>query len=65
MVYLNLTLVDKSTGNVVFRRDNMEVRERYEISADPKAYFEESEVGLERLSQQVARQVVSSVLEAF
>lgn len=65
MVFLNLTLVDKSTGNILFRRDNLEVRERYEISADPKAYFDESEVGLERLSQQVARQVVSSVLEAF
>jgi hypothetical protein len=41
------------------------VRERYEISIDPLAYFEESEVALERLSKQVAGSIVSAILEAF
>jgi hypothetical protein len=43
----------------------MEVRERYEIAVDPNAYFEESDVAVERLSHNVARSVVSAVLEAF
>ena len=43
----------------------MEVRNRYEIAIDPRAYFEESDLGLERLSRDVARTVVSSVLESF
>lgn len=64
-VYLNLTLTDKATGNILYRRDNMEVRQRYESSADQVAYFDESEVALERLSREVARQVVSTVLESF
>jgi hypothetical protein len=43
----------------------MEVRQRYEIAIDQDAYFEESDIALERLSRDVARAVVSGVLEAF
>jgi hypothetical protein len=43
----------------------MEFRQRYEISVDQLAYFEESDVALARLSQDVARTLVSSILENF
>ena len=43
----------------------MEFRERYEISVDQKAYFEESDPALERLSRNVARTLVSAILENF
>jgi hypothetical protein len=43
----------------------MEVHERYEISVDPKAYFDESSVAVDRLARDVARSVVSAVLENF
>lgn len=62
---LNVNLVERSTGKVLFTRPNMEVRQRYEISLNPVAYFEESDVALDRLSREVARSVVSAVLEAF
>lgn len=64
-VYLTLTLRERATGKVLYVRDNYEVRQRYEVSVDQRAYFDESEVALRRMSQEVARQVVSSVLEAF
>jgi hypothetical protein len=64
-LYLQLTLVDNRSGKVLFQRPNMEIRERYEISTDQLAYFEESDVALERVSRDVARTVVSAVLEAF
>lgn len=64
-VFLNLKLTDRRTGKVLFERPGLEVRERYEVSIEQKAYFDESEVALERLSRQVAREVVASVLEAF
>lgn len=64
-VFLNLTLLEKSNGAVLFRRDSLEVRQRYELSIEQRDYFDESEVALERLSREVARQVVSTVLEAF
>jgi len=60
-----VTLTDRSDGKVLFSRPNLEVRERYEISVDAKTYFEESDVAMERLSRDVARSVVSAVLENF
>ncbi|MCC6368976.1 MAG: LptE family protein [Bryobacterales bacterium] len=64
-VYLNLNLTERTTGKVLYSNPNMEVRERYEISIDPLAYFEESETALDRLSKEVAGAVVSRVLETF
>jgi hypothetical protein len=64
-VILSINLTDRSNGALLFNRPDFEVRERYEISVDPVAYFEESDAGLERLSRDVARSVVSAVLENF
>lgn len=64
-IYLNLQLTDRRSGKVLFTRQGLEVRQRYEVSIEQKAYFDESDVALERLSQEVARQVVSTVLQAF
>jgi hypothetical protein len=70
-VNLQVTLTERGTGKVLFSRPNMEFRQRYEVHADQQNeqsqlnYFEESETALERLSRDVARTVVSAVLEAF
>ncbi|MGA2742352.1 MAG: LPS assembly lipoprotein LptE [Bryobacteraceae bacterium] len=63
--YLKVTLTERGTGKVLFTRPSFEVRERYEISVDPQAYFDESGAGIERLGHDVARDVVTSVLEKF
>ncbi len=65
VVTVQVTLTNRATGVVIFSRSNTEFRERYEISADPKAYFDESGTGMVRLSKDVARSVVSAILEAF
>jgi outer membrane lipopolysaccharide assembly protein LptE/RlpB len=65
IVNLQLTLVERQTGNILFQRPGTEFRQRYEIAIDQSAYFEESELALTRLSRDVARDVVSSILEAF
>ena len=52
-------------GKVLFSRPFMEFHERYEISIDPGSYFDESDVALDRLSRDVARNIVSAVLENF
>lgn len=65
IVQLQMTLTDRATHAVLFSRPNMEVRERYEISIDPKAYFDESEEAMMRLSRDVSRSVVSAILENF
>jgi hypothetical protein len=65
IVILQVTLTERATSKVLFTRPGMEFRERYEIATDPKAYFDESEVAMARLSRTVANSVVSAVLENF
>lgn len=64
-VYLRVKLVERATGKVLYARDGLEVRQRYEVSIEQREFFDESSMALQRLSQEVARQVVSSVLSAF
>lgn len=64
IVTVSVTLRDK-TGAMLFNRPNFEIHERYEISIDPRNYFDESEPAMQRLSRDVARSVVSAVLEKF
>ena len=62
---LRVILTERATGKVLFTRPAFEARERYEISVDPQAYFDESSAGMARLSRDVARDVVTSILENF
>jgi len=64
ILYIQVRLMDKS-GKILFERPNFEVRERYEISTDPKQYFDEGPNAMKRLSSDVARSVVSAILEKF
>lgn len=65
IVNLQFSLTDRSNGKVLFNRPSMEFRQVYQISLDPTKYFDESSTAMIRLSQDVARDVVSSVLEQF
>jgi hypothetical protein len=60
-----LDLTERTTGKVLFTRPFMDVRERYQISTDAAAFFEESDEAIKRASEQTARQVVSAILENF
>ncbi len=65
IVTMQLRLMERATGKVLFTRPSFDARQRYEISINAQAYFEESGEGLERLSRDVARDVVSAILESF
>jgi RNase P/RNase MRP subunit p29 len=65
IAYLRVTLTERTTGKVLFSRPNLEAREQYQISEDPQAYFDESGVGMQRLGRDVARSVVTAILENF
>ena len=64
-VYLRVTLTERATGKVLFSRPNFEARERYEVSVDPNAYFDESDAALDRVGKEVAQQLVTSILSNF
>jgi predicted transcriptional regulator with HTH domain len=65
IVWLNLTLRERATGKEIFKRVNYDVKDRYEITGDQQSYLDESDAALARLSRSVARQTVSSILEAW
>lgn len=64
-VYVQVRLTESATGKVLFERASLETRSRYEVSTDERQYFDESEAALSRVCKEVARNLVSSVLEAF
>ncbi len=65
IVVLDIRLIEKKTGKILFRNSGMAIQGRYEITSDQMAYFEESDTALDRVSQDVARTVVSAILENF
>lgn len=65
-VTMQVSLVERATGKVIFTRPSFDVRQRYEISVvSATAYFDESDAALDRLSRDVARDVVTAILENF
>jgi len=66
IVTMRVTLTERATGKVLFTRPSFDVRQRYEISTtNTTQYFEESATALDRLCGDVARDVVSAILENF
>lgn len=64
-VTMQLKLIERATGKVLFQRAGYEIRERYELSVNPQAYFDESGTAIQRVSKDAARSIVSAVLENF
>lgn len=73
-VQMRISLIDAHTKKVIYENQTFDYRTRYEIStvdegsgrrSDLNVYFDESDSALDRLSHEVARSVVSAVLEKF
>jgi PBP1b-binding outer membrane lipoprotein LpoB len=65
-VTMQVSLVERATGKVIFTRPSFDVRQVYEISvSSATAYFDESDAALDRLSRDVARDMVTAILENF
>jgi hypothetical protein len=63
-VWIQFTLTDRA-GRVLIGKPNMEYHQPYEVSENATQYFDESEIAYKRLSDDVAKSVVSSILEQF
>lgn len=64
-VHTKVRLADTKTGKVVYANDDMIFRQEYQISSDVQSFFEESDPALERMSRDLAAEIVSNVLEDF
>jgi len=64
-VVLSVNLIDRRTGRILYSRSNWSFRESYQYAIDAHQFFDESGPALDRLGRDVARDVVSSVVENF
>jgi Lipopolysaccharide-assembly len=64
-VVLSVTLTERKTGHVLYRRNNFLTKDYYEISTDPHQSFDESGPAFRRVSEIAAREVVSGIMENF
>src|SRR5206468_3124722 len=64
-VSVSIRLDDSTTGNVLYRNDNVVFREPYEISTDVSSFFEEEGPALDRMARDFAARVVAGLLENF
>jgi curli biogenesis system outer membrane secretion channel CsgG len=59
-----ITLTDRATGKVIYSR-TIEGHDRYEISPSTHTYFEESGAAQDRVARDLAKEIVTAILEKF
>lgn len=64
-IVLTVNLVERSTGRVLYSRPNWALHENYQVAAQAHQFFDESGPALQRLGQDVARDLVSAIIENF
>jgi hypothetical protein len=65
VVSATFNLIERTTGRVLFSRVNFIARQNYEIPVDPHQFFDERDPAFDRLSRDVAHDIVSAILENF
>ena len=63
-VRIQIHLYDRA-GNELYSRPSWEFRQRYELSTNAQTYFDEGGAAELRMSQDIASEVVSGILEKF
>lgn len=63
-VTMRVSLVDRK-GMVLFDNPNYTFREQYQVSRELSSFFEEDAPAMDRLSRELARTLVSNILEAY
>ena len=64
-VTADVKLEDVHTHKILFSNSNYVYREEYQVSESPSALFEEDKPALDRLSRDLARTLVTDILENF
>jgi outer membrane lipopolysaccharide assembly protein LptE/RlpB len=66
LITVNMRLVlTARDGRVLYENQNYTFREQYQVSRELSSFFEEESPAVDRLSRDLARTLVSNVLEAF
>ncbi|HEX4772345.1 MAG TPA: LPS assembly lipoprotein LptE [Bryobacteraceae bacterium] len=65
IMIMSINLTERASGKVLYSRPALTIKENYEIASDPHQIFDESGPAMQRLSQNLARDIVTSVVENF
>jgi len=65
VVAVTINLLERSTGKVLFSRSGIAFRQNYSIAIDPHQFFDESGPAFDRVSRDLARDIVSAIVENF
>lgn len=64
-ITVSLTVRDQTRNRILFDNQNYIFRGEYEISSDPRDFFNEEGPAVERLARDFSRSVVTTILEGF
>ncbi|MEP7270606.1 MAG: LptE family protein [Acidobacteriota bacterium] len=64
-VTMGVTVKDQTRNKVIFDNQNYVFRGEYEISGDPKSFFNEEGPATDRLAREFARSLVTTIWEGF
>lgn len=64
-VVVAVYLKNMKTGTLIYNNSGFDFRQRYEISTDPLAFFDESTPAFERMGRELAAATVTAILENF
>ena len=64
-VRVKVDLIDNKTKAPVYENKDMVFRQEYQISSNVQSFFQEESPALERMSHDLAAQIVSNVMENF
>jgi Lipopolysaccharide-assembly len=65
LVVVTVNFLERATGKVLYSRPNMAFRQNYSIAVDPHQFFDESGPAFDRVSRDLARDIVSAIVENF
>ena len=65
VVVVSVVLSERASGRVLVARNNMGFRQSYSIAVDPHQFFDESGPAFDRVSRDIAKDVVTAIVEAF
>ncbi|MBV9678837.1 MAG: hypothetical protein JO185_21045 [Acidobacteriaceae bacterium] len=65
VVIVTINFVERATGKALYSRPGMAFRQNYSIAVDPHQFFDESGPAFDRVSRDLARDIVSAIVENF
>lgn len=64
-IIASVTVRDQTNNKILFENQNIVFRGEYEISVDPKSFFNEEGGSADRIARDFAKSLLSTILEGF